>query len=644
MNLLNAIPSPWDPFDDQDLRLFKEGAHTRLYEKLGSQLINAHGVEGTRFAVWAPNATAVSVVGDFNGWSSQANPLGLRQDGSGIWAGFVPRVGCGALYKYRILSGTPGCAVDKADPFALTTEAPPGNASRVWSLDYDWGDGGWMQDRRSTNALDAPISIYEVHLGSWRRARDGSNAFLNYREIAMQLADYAAGMGFTHVELMPVSEHFRESSWGYHTTGCFAATSRYGTPQDLMYLVDLLHQRGIGVFLDWAPSPFADDEHGLALFDGTRLFEPAERESGLEAEGTACGFDYARREVRSFLTSCALFWLERYHVDGLRVAAVASMLCPDDASKPADAVAGQEGETQKAEAIEFLRGLNESVYRKHPDVQMFAEGSADGLKVSRPIQSGGLGFGMKWNTGWTRDTLKYLAHEPSKRKDHREEIGSSIQNAFGENFLLPLAHDEAANGARSLWARMPGDAREKAAGLRLLYGYMWAHPGKKLLFMGGEFGQLRNWRHDGGLDWELLQQPAHGGIRQWIGDLNHFYRSEPGLHAQDFDQASFAWVDCDEAAASVISLLRKVGTKGEMIIVVCNFASTPHPSYRVGVPRSGYWKESLNSDAPVYGGTGVGNFGGVHAAPVGAHGMFHSLTLDLPPLGAIFLKHISGVS
>ena len=625
-----------------DIYLFKEGTHVRLYEKFGSHPVSVDGVEGTRFAVWAPNAVSVAVIGDFNGWNKQSNPLGPRQDGSGVWEGFVPGVGRGALYKYHIVSSNNGYEVDKADPFALSAEASPGTASRVWELDYDWQDGDWMGRRRSANAFDAPISVYEVHLGSWQRAPEDGNRFLNYRELAHRLAAYVREMGFTHVELMPVTEHPFYGSWGYQTTGYFAATARYGTPQDLMYLIDHLHQHGIGVILDWVPSHFPDDKHGLRFFDGTHLFEHADPKQGFHPEWNSYIFNYGRTEVRSFLASSALFWLDKYHADGLRADAVASMLYLNYARTEGEWIPNKFGGRENLEAIDFLRTVNEAVYRDHPDVQMIAEESSDWPLVSRPAPAGGLGFGMKWNMGWMNDTLEYFSQDPVFRKHHHNKITFSIWYAFNENFMLPLSHDEVAHEKGSLVAKMPGDAWQQFANLRLLLAYMWAHPGKKLLFMGGEFGQRRGWDHEETLDWELLQNPEHGGVRRLVQDLNRCLREERALHALDFEREGFEWIDCHDSETSVISFLRRDRGGGETILVVCNFTPVPRQSLRVGVPNGGYWREILNSDAPLYGGSGVGNFGGVQAAPVGAHGKYHSLALNLPPLGAVFMKSPSG--
>jgi 1,4-alpha-glucan branching enzyme len=618
---------------DHDVYLLKEGTHGRLYEKLGCQLREG----GAGFAVWAPNARSVAVIGEFNGWDRRAHPLAPRADGSGVWEGFVPGVARGHAYKFHIAANQNGFEADKADPFAFHAQVPPETASRAWSLEYPWEDNEWMAARRGANALDAPMSIYEVHLGSWRR-RDGTGP-LPYREAARELAEYARDMGFTHVELLPVTEHPFYGSWGYQTTGYFAPTARYGTPQDFMHFVDVLHRHGIGVILDWVPSHFPSDGHGLAYFDGTCLYEHADPRQGFHPEWSSYIFNYGRHEVRAFLLSSALFWLDRYHIDGLRVDAVASMLYLDYGRKHGEWVPNRYGGKENLEAIEFLRMLNEAVYRDHPDVQTVAEESTAWPMVSRPAYVGGLGFGMKWNMGWMHDTLAYFSQDPIHRKYHHDRITFSIWYAFAENFVLPLSHDEVVHGKGSLIGRMPGDTWQQFANLRALYGYMWAHPGKKLLFMGDEFGQRREWAHEEALEWWVLQQPEHAGLQRWVADLNRVYRTEAALFEVDFDQSGFEWIDCHDAQASVISFLRKSRGARETILAVCNFTPVPRPNYFLGVPSGGYWREILNSDAPLYGGSGVGNYGGVEAAPVPAHGRFHSLTLSLPPLATILLKH-----
>jgi 1,4-alpha-glucan branching enzyme len=630
-NTAPAMAVGEDRLTDHDIYLFKEGSHGRLHEKLGCHL----GIERARFAVWAPNAQSVSVIGDFNDWQPERDMLHAREDGSGIWEGRVASVARGACYKYRIQSRVNGHVGDKADPFAFCSQRPPDTASRAWTLDYEWGDAGWMGTRRARNALDAPMAIYEVHAGSWKRSNGES---LDYRTLAHELADYVVGMGFTHVELMPLTEHPFYGSWGYQTTGYFAPTARYGTPQDFMYLVDHLHQRDIGVILDWVPSHFPTDAHGLAYFDGTHLYEHADPKQGFHPEWKSSIFNYGRNEVRGFLLSSALFWLDRYHLDGLRVDGVASMLYLDYARRDGEWVPNRYGGRENLDAVEFLRTLNQSVYRDHPDVVTIAEESTAWPMVSRPTYLGGLGFGMKWNMGWMHDTLAYLREDPIHRKYHHGRLTFSLIYAFNENFVLPLSHDEVVHGKGSLVGKMPGDAWQQFAGLRALYGYMWTHPGKKMLFMGGEFGQRREWTHDGELEWRVTGLPEHAGMLRWVEDLNRFYRSEPALFEVDFAPEGFEWIDCNDAEMSVITFLRKPRTGGSALVVACNFTPLSRANYVLGVPWGGAWRECLNSDARDYGGAGWGNLGGVAAAPVAAHGRPWSINLTLPPLSVVVLK------
>jgi len=613
-----------------DLYLFREGTHTRLYEKLGAHLQE----EGTRFAVWAPNAAAVRVMGDFNGWDPEADPLEPLGD-SGIWVGVVRSARPGHRYKYRVVPRGGAPPLDKADPFAFWSEPPPGNASVVWDLAYAWADGAWMAERARRNALDAPISVYEVHLGSWTRRDDGRH--LTYRELAPKLAEYVREQGFTHVEFLPVMEHPFYGSWGYHVTGYFAPTCRYGTPQEFMELVDTLHQHGVGVFLDWVPSHFATDPHGLARFDGTALYEHPDPRRGWHPDWGSAIFDYGRPEVRSFLLSSAHFWLDRYHADGLRVDAVASMLYLDYSRREGEWLPNEYGGRENLDAIRFLRQLNESVYRDFPGVQTVAEESTAWPMVSRPTSAGGLGFGLKWDMGWMHDTLQYMSRDPIYRKYHHEELTFRMLYAFSENFLLPLSHDEVVHGKRSLLEKMPGDDWQKFANLRLLLGYQYAQPGKKLLFMGGEVGQRREWDHEGSVDWHLLAHPHHAGIQRWVRDLNRLYRSEPALHELDCQPGGFEWIDPDDRESSVLSFLRR-SRGGRQVAVVCNFTPVPRQGYRVGVPEPGRWEEVLNSDAREYGGSGWGNFGGVQAEPLPRHGRPYSLQLVLPPLAVVFLR------
>ncbi len=633
-----APTRPFTLLTEDDLYLFNEGSHLRAYEKLGARLCSVDGTPGAYFALWAPDARQVDVVGDFNDWQPGRHPL-TRRGNSGVWEGFVPGVRRGARYKYHILSQHQGYRVLKADPYGLLHETPPRTASILWDLTYEWGDAAWMAERGRRNALDAPITIYEVHLGSWRRVPEEGNRPLTYRELAPRLAEYVRDMGFTHVEFLPVMEHPFYGSWGYQVTGYFAPTSRYGPPQDFMYLVDTLHRNGIGVILDWVPSHFATDEHGLGFFDGTHLYEHADPRQGLHPDWGSYIFNYGRDEVRSFLLSSALFWLDRYHVDGLRVDAVASMLYLDYSRKEGEWIPNRYGGNENLEAIAFLRRLNEEVYRHHPDVQTVAEESTAWPMVSRPTYVGGLGFGLKWDMGWMHDTLLYLSKDPIHRRYHHHQITFRMLYAFNENFVLPLSHDEVVHGKGSLLAKMPGDLWQKFANLRALYGYMYGQPGKKLLFMGGEFGQWAEWNHEGGLEWHLLEHASHAGLQRWVRDLNAYLRRQPALYEQDFDPAGFEWVDANDADHSVLTFLRKARTTEDVVLVAVNFTPVPRPGYRVGVPRPGFWREALNSDAEVYGGSGWGNFGGLEAEAVPAHGRPYSLNLTLPPLSAVFLEH-----
>lgn len=623
---------------DHDIYLFKEGSHFRLYDKLGSHAMEVDGTPGVLFAVWAPNARHVSVMGDFNQWKNDSHQLNMRSDDSGIWEGFIPHMENGSAYKYHIVSRYHGYEVDKGDPFAECWETAPKTASRIWDLDYRWQDEAWMETRTKANKLAAPMSVYEVHLGSWQRAPERGDEVLSYRDIAPALANYVNEMGFTHVELLPVTEHPFYGSWGYQTTGYFAPTSRYGTPQDFMYMVDLLHQHGISVILDWVPSHFPDDAHGLSYFDGTHLYEHADPKQGYHPEWKSSIFNYGRNEVRSFLGSSAMFWLEKYHLDGLRVDAVASMLYLDYGRKSGEWVPNAFGGKENLGAVEFLRNLNETIYRDHPETQTIAEESTSWPMVSRPIYLGGLGFGMKWNMGWMHDTLSYFAKDPMFRKYQHDQLTFSIWYAFAENFVLPISHDEVVHGKGSMIGKMPGDEWQRFANLRALYGYMYGHPGKKLLFMGCEFAQVREWNHDSSLDWHLMQYAPHQGMHDWVRDLNHVYRKEPALYELDFSNEGFEWIDTHHWEESILCFLRKSTDAKDMILVACNFTPIPRPNYRAGVPRGGWWQELLNSDATLYGGSGQGNLGGLEAAPVGAHGRPHSITMTLPPMSVVFFK------
>jgi 1,4-alpha-glucan branching enzyme len=619
-----------------DLHLFNEGSHYDLWRRLGAHLVERDGRVGTQFAVWAPNAKLISVIGDFNNWEKDRDTLAPRAN-SGIWEGFLPGVEHGAHYKYHIVSRN-GYKVDKTDPLAFRQETSPGRASVVWSLDYDWQDDAWMQSRAARNSLQSPISIYEVHAGSWRRIHPEGNRPLSYRELAYDLAEHVKRLGFTHIELLPVMEHPFYGSWGYQTTGYFAPTNRYGTPQDLKFLIDHLHQQGIGVVLDWVPSHFPHDEHGLAYFDGTHLYEHADPRQRIQPDWNSYVFNYGRSEVRSFLISNAMYWLEEYHADGLRVDAVASMLYLDYSRQAGEWVPNQYGGRENLEAIDFLRQFNSAVYARHPDVQTVAEESTAWPMVSRPVHLGGLGFGLKWDMGWMHDTLSYMSHDAVHRKYHHGQLTFRMIYAFNENFVLPVSHDEVVHGKRSLLSKMPGDNWQKFANLRLLLGYMYASPGKKLLFMGTELAPWDEWHHEESLPWHLLEDPQRRALDRWLAALNEAYRNEAALHALDCQPGGFEWIDTNDADRSVISFLRKSPDGHENIAVVCNFTPVPRYNYRIGAPRGGFWRELLNSDASEHGGSGHGNLGGVEASPVPCFGRMHSLTLTLPPLGAVFLK------
>jgi 1,4-alpha-glucan branching enzyme len=622
---------------EHDIYLFKEGTHFRLYEKLGSHPMTVDGQAGTLFAVWAPNARQVSVIGDFNGWDRKSHPMTVRLDGSGIWEGFVPGLGSGTVYKYHITSRVHGKHLEKADPFAMAWEIPPRSASVVWDLGFTWNDADWMAKRTERNAFDAPMSIYEMHIGSWKRHGDTWDS-LSYRELAEQLPGYLTEMGFTHVEFLPVMEHPFYGSWGYQTLGYFAPSSRFGTPQDFMYLMDCLHRADIGVILDWVPSHFPTDGHGLGRFDGTSLYEHEDPRQGYHPDWKSYIFNYGRHEVRAFVISSALFWLDRYHADGLRVDAVASMLYLDYSRKDGEWVPNCFGGKENLGAIELLRRLNEAAYTNFPGIQTIAEESTDWGMVSRPPYLGGLGFGMKWNMGWMHDTLSYFSKDPVFRKYHHGQLSFSIWYAFNENFVLPLSHDEVVHGKGSLLRKMPGDDWQKFAGLRLLYGYMWSHPGKKLLFQGCELAQWSEWNHDGEVEWNLLDYPGHAGVRRWLTDLNAHYKGDPALHQTDFQHKGFEWVDFHDSEASVLAFLRFDKEHQDMTLACFNFTPIVRENYLVGVPKDGLWREVLNSDSQWYHGSGVGNAGAVMAHHKEIHGRPYSLTLTLPPLGVVILK------
>jgi 1,4-alpha-glucan branching enzyme len=598
---------------DEDLYLFNEGTFLRMYEKLGAHPLTVDGVAGTYFAVWAPDSEAVAVMGDFNGWHTESHVLRPRGS-SGIWEGFVAGVERGATYKYHVRSRYNGYRVDKADPVGFWHEVPPRTASKVWTLEYEWTDAAWLASRARHDLHRQPMAIYELHLGSWRRDPADPGRLLSYNEIAPMLAEYVHHLGFTHVELLPIMEHPFYGSWGYQTTGYFAPSSRYGRPQDLMYLIDLLHQHGIGVILDWVPSHFPTDAHGLGYFDGTHLYEHGDPRQGFHPDWQSFIFNYGRNEVRSFLLSNALFWLEQYHADGLRVDAVASMLYLDYSRKEGEWIPNQFGGRENLPAIDFLRQFNTKVYGDVPGVQTIAEESTAWPAVSKPTYVGGLGFGFKWDMGWMHDTLQHMARDPIHRKFHHDELTFRMIYAFHENFVLPLSHDEVVHGKGSLARKMPGDDWQKLANLRLLLGYMWTSAGKKLLFMGGEIAQWREWKHDESLDWHLLDWDPHRGVQRWVRDLNTTYRAEPALY------------ECDTDATP------------DVCVVACNFTPVPRHNYRMGVPSEGRWEELLNSDAVLYGGSGVGNLGGVETTPVPSHGHPQSVNVVLPPLGVLVLK------
>jgi 1,4-alpha-glucan branching enzyme len=621
---------PTTRLSEEDLYLFNEGTHRHLAEKLGAHVRPEGGVY---FAVWAPNASRVAVIGDFNYWSPDADPLRARGS-SGIWEGVVGAAAAGNVYKFAITTGS-GAVLEKADPFARCTENPPRTGSVVWDLAYAWGDGDYMRSRHAHIALDAPVSVYEVHLGSWRRDPSDPRRLLGYAEIAEPLINHVRQTGFSHVEFLPLMEHPFYGSWGYQTTGFFAPTRRYGEPQDLMFLIDQLHQAGIGVIFDWVPSHFPEDPFALAQFDGTHLFEHADPRLGFHPDWKSLIFNYGRHEVRSFLASSAEHWLSAYHVDGLRVDAVASMLYLDYSRKAGEWIPNVYGGRENLEAVEFLRQLNTGIYADHPDVQTIAEESTAFPGVSRPVHAGGIGFGLKWDMGWMHDTLLYLQRDSIHRRHHHGELTFRSVYAFSENFMLPLSHDEVVHGKGSLIDKMPGDDWQRFANLRLLYGYQFGQPGKKLLFMGDELAQRREWNHEGSLDWHLLAEPAHQGILRWVSDLNRLYRERKALHERDTEPDGFAWTHPNEADTSLVSFLR-MSADGSPVLVVCNFTPVPRPNVLVGIPRGGFWRELLNSDAENYGGSGWGNLGGVEAQPVPVQQMPWTLTVTVPPLGCIF--------
>ncbi len=632
-----AVLSGITRLSEFDIYLFREGKHFSLYEKLGAHLMEHEGQKGVYFAVWAPNAERVTVVGDFNGWNKDTHLLYPRWDESGIWEGFIPGIEQGTVYKYAIKSHNQGYSVEKGDPFGYLWETPPKTASVVWDLKYKWGDKKWLDARKKKEKEPQPYSVYELHMGSWRRVPEEGNRPYTYRELARELPEYLKWLGYTHVEFLPVMEHPFYGSWGYQTTGYFAPTSRFGSPQDFMYLVDALHKEGIGVILDWVPSHFPSDQHGLDYFDGTHLFEHSDPRLGFHPDWKSNIFNYGRNEVRSFLISSALFWLDLYHADGLRVDAVASMLYLDYSRKEGEWLPNAFGGRENLEAIQFLKDFNDAVQDKFPDTVTVAEESTSWPMVSRPTQIGGLGFDMKWMMGWMHDTLEYMTKDPMYRSYHQGQITFSIIYAFTEHFMLPLSHDEVVHGKGPLIDKMPGDEWQKFANLRALYGYMYAHPGSKLLFMGGEFGQTQEWRHEQSLDWHLNDFHFHKGVQLLTKDLNDLYKTEKALYEKQFDWDGFEWVDLNDAHNSVITFLRKGKNPEDEILVVINFTPVVRENYRVGVAHPGHLKEIFNSDDTKYGGSGVHNHS-VESMPVPMHGRERSVNLTLPPLGVMFLK------
>jgi 1,4-alpha-glucan branching enzyme len=625
-------------FSEFDVSLFQAGKHYRLYEKFGSHIITVDGEKGTYFAVWAPSAKTVSVIGDFNFWLEGEHQLNVRWDGSGIWEGFIPNVGKGATYKYKIQSANNNVSTEKADPFARRCEHPPRTASEVWEDDYNWQDKKWMKNRKKNNALDAPFSVYEVHLGSWKKQIE-ENRFLSYKELADELVNYVAEMNFTHVEFMPIMEYPYDPSWGYQLVGYFAPTSRFGYPDEFKYLIDKFHEAGVGVLLDWVPSHFPSDDHGLGYFDGSHLYEHPDRRKGYHQDWKSLIFNYGRNEIKAFLISNAIFWLDQFHADGLRVDAVASMLFLDYSREDGQWEPNQYGGNEYLEAIDFIKEMNAAVYESFPDVQTIAEESTSFPKVSRPIYDGGLGFGMKWMMGWMHDTLDYFAKEPIYRKHHQNDLTFSLNYAFTENFMLPLSHDEVVYGKKAIVDKMPGDEWQKFANLRLLYSLMYTHPGTKLLFQGGEFGQTSEWNFETSLDWHLLEHEVHKGAQTLVKELNALYKKEPALHQKQFSHEGFEWIDHGDHQNSVMSYIRKGNKEKDYVIVVLNLTPIPRENYRIGLPKPGALKEIFNSDAPKYNGTGNYNNKKLTSNKEEWNNRENSIELNLPPLGMVAFKY-----
>jgi len=631
-------PYAFEPFlSDLDLHLYNEGNHDEIYKRLGAHQREINGVRGINFAVWAPNAESIAVVGDFNHWDSRLHPMRKRIP-SGVWELFIPDLEPGEIYKFRVTD----CfaqQIEKSDPFGFYSELPPRTASVVADLDtYQWNDTAWMEKRAEQNPNEMPISDYELHLGSWRQDESNENGWMNYRELAHQLVEYCREMNFTHIELMPVSEHPYTGSWGYQTVGYFACTSRYGTPEDFMYFVDYCHQNDLGVIIDWVPAHFPKDGHGLAKFDGTELYEHSDPRQGEHPDWDTLIFNYDRNEVRNFLVSNAMFWLEKYHIDGLRVDAVASMLYLDYSRKEGQWIPNKFGGRENLGAIDFLKSMNERVHEKFPGAMTLAEESTAWGGVSRPTYAGGLGFTMKWNMGWMNDTLRYFQKDPVHRKYHHDELTFSLIYAFTENFMLPFSHDEVVHGKGALLDQMPGDHWQKFANLRLLFSYMWTHPGKKLMFMGCEWGQWNEWNCDSGLQWDLLQWDSHKGLQKMVSDLNLVYKNEPALHEVDFEDSGFEWIDCMSRELSMIAYVRRAKDPNDFVVVCCNFTPTPHLDYRLGVPEEGSYREIFNSDSEFYGGSNVGNGMGLQSEAIEAQARPHSIQLAIPPMGVVMFK------
>ncbi len=620
---------------EYDIYLFREGKHFSLYQKLGATIMEHNGTKGTFFAVWAPNAQEVSVIGNFNGWSKSSHPLTVRGDESGIWEGFIPGVGKGEIYKYFIHSQHGNYTVEKADPVSKYNEQPPKTASVVWEYEHTWRDDAWMKKREEYNSLNKPMSVYEVQLESWRRSVEDGLRPLSYLELAEQLTEYVKEMGYTHIELMPVTEYPFSGSWGYQAVGYYAPTSRFGNPDEFMEFIDVLHQNEIGVIIDWVPSHFPNDLHGLHFFDGTYLYEHEDPRKGYHPDWNSYIFNYGRNEVRNFLISSAHSWMDHFHIDGIRVDAVASMLYLDYSRKEGEWIPNEYGGRENLEAIQFLRDFNESVYTRFPGIQTIAEESTAWPMVTRPVYTGGLGFGMKWNMGWMHDTLSYMSHEPIHRSYHHNQLTFSIMYAFNENFMLSLSHDEVVHGKGSLINKMPGDIWQKFAGQRAMFGYMYGHPGKKLHFMGMEIGQWNEWNYESSLDWHLLQNLNHLGLQRFIRDMNHVYRKYPALHEVDFDHEGFRWIDANDAQNSILSFTRYNAKKDQQVVIVVNFTPVPRYNYRIGVPEDGDWSEIINSDASEYGGSGMGNMGKVESHPVPYHEEDHSINILIPPLSVV---------